>query len=278
MHNLAAIPTGRRDGAIRRPVGVAAISSCKLNLDTATRPSAAPAFNADDVNNVAEYRSLSVLAIISLLIGLASPLCLLTPVFLMLPLFGAAISLLALRRIAVSEGRLAGRWAATIGLALCVASGASAVSRDAVVRYVRTSRAEEFGRGWLAKLVAKETEQAFKMTVDGTRPQAPPEPGMPAPESTPYEQFMDNPFVKAVLAAGKNATVESWETQEYAAQSQKDYYVRQRFRVTPQGDSGKAGATNAIEAILTLQRSRFRGESNSRWLVAAFQLADEPPK
>ena len=244
-------------------------------MDTATRPSAVPAFNADDVNNVADYRSLSVLAIISLLIGLASPLCLLAPVFLLLPLFGVAISLLALRGIAVSGGRLAGRWAATVGLALCVASAASAVSRNTVVRYVRTSRAQEFGHSWLTKLVAKETEQAFKMTVDGTRPPPALEPGMPAPTSTPYELFMNNPFVQAALAAGETATVESLETQEYAAQTQKDFYVRQKFRITPQSDSGKAGATNAIEATLTLQRSHFRGENNSRWLVAAFQLAGE---
>jgi hypothetical protein len=247
-------------------------------LDTATRPSAAPAFNADDVNNVADYRSLSVLAIISLLIGLASPLCLLTPVFLMLPLFGVVISLLALRRIAVSEGRLAGRWAATVGLALCVASGASAVSRSTVIRYVRTNRAEQFGRSWIAKLTAKESEQAFKMTVDGTRPPSQAEPGMPAPISTPYEQFLSNQFVKAVLVAGENATVERLETLDYIAQTQKDYYVRQRFRITPQSNSGEAGATNAIEADLTFQRSHFRGDRNSRWLVAAYQLADEQAK
>jgi hypothetical protein len=143
---------------------------------------------------------------------------------------------------------------------------------------MRTSRAEEFGRSWLTKLVAKETEQAFKLTVDGTRPPAPPEPGMPAPTSTPYEQFLNKPFVQAVLAAGENATIESVETQEYAAQSQKDFYVRQKFKVTPQNGTDDVGATNAIEAILTLQRSHFRGQRDSRWLVAAFQLADETAK
>lgn len=247
-------------------------------MDTATRPSAAPAFNADDVNNVADYRSLSVLAIISLLIGLASPLCLFSPVFLMIPLFGAVISLLALRRIAVSEGRLAGRWAATVGLALCVASGASAVSRSTVVRYVRTNRAEEFGRSWIAKLLAKEPDQAFKMTIDSTRPSSQADPGMPAPTATPHEQFLSNPFVKAVLVAGENATVERLETLNYAAQTQKDYFVRQRFRITPQGNTGEAGATNAIDADLTFQRSHFRGDRNPRWMVAVYQLAGEQSK
>jgi len=242
-------------------------------VDTATQPSAVPAFNSDDVNHVAEYRSLSVMAIISLLIGLASPLCLISPVFMLLPLFGTVLSLLALRRIAVSEGRLAGRWAATAGLALCIACGASAISRDAVVRTMRSGRAEEFGRSWLSKLVSKETEQAFKLTIDGARPSAPPESGMPSPTTTPYEEFTKNAFVQAILAAGEKAKIECLETLEYTAQSQYDYFVRQRFRITPQGDSGKTGSTDAIEANVTLQRSHFRGDRNSRWLVAAFELA-----
>jgi len=247
-------------------------------VDIATRPSAAPAFNTDDVDQVADYRSLSVLAIISLLIGLASPLCLLTPVFMLLPLFGAALALVALRRIAVSEGRLAGRWAATAGLALCIACGASAVSRNTVARYMRTSRAEEFGRSWLTKLVSNESEQAFKLTLEGMRPPPPPEPGMPTPASTPYEEFTANPLVQAITAAGKDAKIECLGTQEYTAQSQNDYSVRQKFRVTPQGDSRKTGSAAAIEANLTLQRSHFRGDRNSHWMVAAFQLAGEADK
>jgi len=247
-------------------------------VDSAFRPSATPAFNADDVNNVAEYRSLSVMAIISLLIGLASPLCMISPVFMMLPLLGTFLAVITLRQIASSEGRLAGRWAATIGLVLCIGSGTSAFSRNAVVRYVRSARAEEFGREWLTKIITKETEHAFKETIDGTRPPAPLEPGMLAPTSTPYEQFMKNPMVQSVVAAGADAAIELRETQDYVAQSKNDYYVRQRFGITPQSRSTEGDASTPIEVILTLQRSHYRGDRQLRWLVAAFQLAGEASK
>lgn len=241
----------------------------KTAVDTAIR-SSEQAFNADDVNHVAEYRSLSVLAIIGLLFGLASPLSILAPVFLMIPLLGAILSLLALRQIVTSEGRLAGRWAAMAGLVLCVACGASAVSRSAVMRSMRIGRAQEFSHAWFEKLVANKPQQAFRMTVIGTRPPPAAEPGAPPPTSTPYEQFTNDPLIKQLVAAGEDAKIEYLGTQEYVAQSDTDYFVRQQYRVTPQKSSDGA---KPIDAYLNLARSKYRGDNNMRWLVADFKLA-----
>src|SRR5688572_8269686 len=95
-------------------------------VETASEFSATqvPAIHAEDLDQVANYRSMSGLAIVSLLLGLLAPVCFAAPVFLAIPLFGTALSLFALRRIAASEGALAGKWAATAGLALCVVSAA----------------------------------------------------------------------------------------------------------------------------------------------------------
>jgi hypothetical protein len=219
-----------------------------------------------------------VLALFGLLIGLASLLILVSKVFLLLPLVGAAISLLALRRISFSEGRLAGRWAAIIGLALCVASGATAITRDAVVRSMRTSQAEQFAHDWLTLVASNDTDQAFKTTYEGARPLTPPDPGMPPPEKTPYETFLSDPLIQKIVAAGKDAKIQLVNTLEFVPQTRQNVVVRQQFAITPAGDAAKVGSTDPIAAFLTLQRSHFRGVSDSRWLVIRFDPTDAPPR
>jgi hypothetical protein len=241
-----------------------------LNVETGTRLAAfEPAFHADDVDQVAEYRTVSVLAIISLLFGLASPLCLLSRLLLIIPLLGAVISVLALRRIAAS-GMLTGRGAAVTGLVLCIACGAATLSRDTVTRHLRTAQAEEFGRSWLRLVAAGDTDQAFRLTVDGARPPAPAEPGAPPPTTTPRDEFLKNELVKKISAAGPDAEIELLGTPQYAAYSSRHHVVNQRFLVSPKGSANGAESPEAIESELKLERARFAGERGTRWLVSGY--------
>ncbi len=251
----------------------------KLNVDTTTLPNTESAFHTDDVEQVADYRTLSALAIVGLLFGLASPLCFAAPLFLAIPLFGAAVSLVALRRIAASDGALAGQWAAAGGLMLCVAVGVAAISRDWTTRYLRSRQAASFGRDWIALLVAGHTEPAFRLTIDGARPAPPPEPGTPAPTRNPYDAFLDHPQVKALQAAAADSAIRLDETLGYNAQPRGQFYVRQRFRIMPtaatQDDLPRRSEPVAV--ILGLQRSRFSGERQSRWLVSSVEDPQAPP-
>src|SRR5262245_2800485 len=110
---------------------------------------AAPAFHADDPEETAEYRQVSVLALISFVLGILSPLTFASPLLMAIPLFGIAFSILALRQIAGSQGGVSGRWAAVAGLFLCVISLVAPFSRDLVFRSVRTREAVSVGRDWL---------------------------------------------------------------------------------------------------------------------------------
>ncbi len=172
----------------------------KLMATGTTSTVSAPVFHTDDPEQASGYRTLSVLAIISLIFGLASPLSLGGPLLKAIPLFGIAVSLLALRRIAISGGVLAGRWAALAGLMLCVAFAVIPFSRDVVERSIRTHQAEEFGRRWIDLLASGKLEQAFHLTVDGTRPAPKPEPGAPPPKTTPYQDFLNQPIIKELHA------------------------------------------------------------------------------
>lgn len=223
-----------------------------------------PAFHADDLEEATQYRSLSVLALLGLLFGLASPLCFGAPLLMAVPIIGAVLSLLALQRIASSNGSLAGRWAAIIGLFLCVAVGVAPFSRHYVIRTQRESQAKEFGQKWLKMMVDGKVEDAFRLTVDSTRGPAPPTPGEKTTPTNPYDVFRALPLVKAIEAAGPDAEIRFDETVLYEPESFKKVYVRQKFDVVPH--SGGADA-KPINVFLISQRAQLASEGRSRWLV-----------
>jgi hypothetical protein len=235
-------------------------------MATGTSTVSAPVFHGNDPEQTTEYRTLSVLAIISLVIGLAAPLAIFAPFLLSIPLFGIAISLVALRRIAVSEGLLAGRGAATIGLVLCIASAVMPISHDMIQRTLRVNQAEKFGRDWVALVTSGNTKEAFRLTVDGTRPLPPAEPKAP-PKPAPYETFVGLPIIKALQAAGAGANIRIRDTVEYQATSYRSIYIRQLYSVTPASTGGGGQPT---EFVLSVQRATMPRESMSRWLVANY--------
>jgi hypothetical protein len=231
-----------------------------------------PAFHADDLEETTNYRKLSVLAIIGLLIGLASPLCFGAPLLMTIPIAGIIISILALRQIAASDGTLAGRWAAATGLALCVAFAVAPFTRGYVLQAMRTQQADAFGRQWLSQMAAGKTEQAYRMTNDSIRRLPPPEPGDNTPRPDPYTTFLGQPLVKALTAAGPDAEIRPEQAVSYEAPSFQRVYVRQRYRITPKAG---AGDTQPLVVDVTMQRAKLPGEDASRWLI--FSL-DDPNK
>jgi hypothetical protein len=196
--------------------------------DTTSTTTFTPSFEAED-DEVVRYRSVSALAIIGLLLGIASPLCAVAPLLMVVPIVGAIVSLLALRRISESDGALIGRGAAAVGLALCIISAAAAVARTIVTQHLRTQQAEVVARQWIERLQSGQVEPAFRLTVRGASPPRPPSPDMPpdAPAEDPLASFRDEPIVKAIQAAGKSATVQLAENVDYQAQFRGNYIVVQ---------------------------------------------------
>ena len=233
-----------------------------------------PAFHNDDPEQTTEYRSLSVLAIISLIFGLASPLCFGAPLLMAIPIFGIAVSILALRRIAASEGALAGRWAAVAGLILCVALAVAPLSREFALRYLRTHQAADFAQHWLSLVVSGRTEQAFRLTIDSTRGPAPPAPGEKAPAPTnPYDTFMGLPLVKALAAAGADADIRFHGTVAYEPQTFPKVFVRQRYEIIT--SSLQFGA-HPVDLLLTMQRAKLPTEGRARWLMWTMEDGSKP--
>jgi hypothetical protein len=257
-----------------------------MKVETTTHaPSRQPAFHTEDVEHVDNYRTLSGLAIASLLFGLASPVCFAAPVFLAIPLFGTAISLVALRRIAGSDGALAGKWAAATGLALCIASAAATISYAQFTRFLHSSQAKRLGQKWVQLLVSGNTQEAFNLTVQSTRQDSPEPAGnflATGPQEPPYEQFVKNPLVQALTSAGSGAEVRFAGTRAYDPQPNHQCIVQQQFNVTPSSSSTSGtdapSTVTPLEAAVTLQLSRFPGESQLRWLVLGHSWQNEMPE
>jgi hypothetical protein len=226
-----------------------------------------PAFHADDPEEAGNYRTVSVLAILCLVFGVLSPLALIGLLLIALPLFGIALGFLALRHIAVSENALTGRWAAILGIGLCVAGAVAPFSRDIIQTRLRSHQAEVFARNWLKMVAAGEMDRAFRMTYDGTHRAPLPDPGAPAPKTTPYEDFLNRPIIKAIRAAGKNAEVRLVGTLDYQSSSYRLVVLRQQFVVLGDSDTSSSAAKKPLEVIVTIQRAQLRGESMSRWLI-----------
>ncbi len=232
-----------------------------------------PAFHADDPEQSIEYRTLSVPAILGLVLGLASPLCFGAPLLMLIPISGIAISVLALRRIAASDGALAGRWAAVAGLILCTSLAVAPMSREFVLRLLRAQQAQGFAARWLNLVVSGHTEEAFRLTNDSMRGPAPPDPGQKSPPANPHDAFLALPLVKAMSAFGADAGVRFVGTEGYEPQSFPRVFVRQRFEITPAATKSDA---HPVDVTLTMQRVRLPKEGRSRWLVWSMEDGAKP--
>ncbi len=243
-----------------------------------------PAFHSDDPEQIGGYRTLSALAIVSLVFGIVSPVALAGSFLLAIPLFGIGVALLALRRIAVSGGVLTGSSAATIGLVLCVASVFAPFSRDLTFRLIRLNEAEAFGRNWIALVTSGRSEPAFHLTIDGVRPPPRPEAGAkpgpgsppPPPQKDPYQTFLEQPVIKALAAAGATAEIHPGRILSYDPQSYRRVTIRQLFAVGPASATPTA-SSQSVQTIVSLQRGQMPGEAMSRWLVSGCEEAKTAP-
>lgn len=108
-----------------------------------------------DADELGQYRSLSVLAVLSFLLGLSSASAFVSPLLVIVPLAGIAAALLALKSIAASDGGLTGEQLARWGIVLAVFFGVAAFSRGMVRDSLLRNQADAVAREWLA-LAAQE--------------------------------------------------------------------------------------------------------------------------
>ena len=132
-----------------------------------------------------QYRSVSGLAVLALLLGVLSATALAHPGAWVMPLPAIVCSLWALRRIQRQPDELLGRKAALIGLTLALGFGTWAPSRYYCDRWLLNRQAREFIEEWFQYVLQGELEVAHQATLDYYLRQ---------PEGTLLDEFyQDNP-------------------------------------------------------------------------------------
>lgn len=223
-----------------------------------------PAFDGHEAD-LEQYRSVSVTAIVALVLGVLSPLGLLHPVLWAVPMAGIVVSLTALAQLRSEENQLAGRKAAQLGLALCLLFGAASPARYFSRSYFVRRDARRLADEWLGYLRSGDRYKAHQLLYDsGLR--APLDEALPAYyQRNPEQQqslagFAAEDSIRSLLALSDQAKIEHASTLEHSTDGVRDLVIEQ-FRVTD-----PAGENKDFYVQVSLNRTQF-SRSNPGWTV-----------
>ena len=181
--------------------------------------------SADD-----SYHSVSMLAVVALVLGLLSPLAFAHELLWAMPIVGAGLAAIAIFRIDRSDGGLIGRKAAVAGLALSLLCGLGAATHAVTRRLWLTHRARQLSDRFLDLLREGNARPAHRLN---TRPQfryaAETDPEKfyaENPEAAKeYDSFVNREIVKDLLTLGQRAELGHQSTRLISSDPQNDYLM-----------------------------------------------------
>jgi hypothetical protein len=236
------------------------------------------ALHPDEVEELPEYRSISGVAVIGLVLALFSPLALGRGLLIIVPLVAGFLCAIALIRIGRSEGRLVGSKAAIIGLCLATFFAAAVPAQFLTWRMGLHARAKPVALAWLTALQQGDPHIAHQLTKpDLTRrslsgnlwefyrvDQA---------ARRELEEFVSQEGVELLLTLGERAEIRYYEPAEIVELSQTARLVTQHYAVTY--EDPQAGRTTFFIAV-TLERRDPSGSVGEQWRVADYSSGVRP--
>ena len=231
-------------------------------------------------SSLVEYRRISVLAVVSCLLGVLSITTFSGPLLLALPVAGVGIGLLALAKIAAGEGRLAGRRLALAGIFLAVLFGVAATARPMVHRQLLHRQAEAFTRQWFQLIAEGEVEQAVDLVNPEVKshwiPRNPD--GKPLDpeniEGSILDHFRQDEVVVKLLELGPSAT---YQCKDYSAPLHKSNTrtaVYQTYLIS--SDNGKPGE-GPLSVMIDLVKTHRPRAGQPAWSTGQWKLEAKAP-
>jgi hypothetical protein len=135
-----------------------------------------------------KYSQLAPLAVIALLLGVASLLALIGPLFFLVPAAAIGVALLALGKIRHSDGALSGAGLARVGMALATICLVAALVRGEVRDRMLKEQAGATAQRWLELMTAGNTVDARALLTGDAASQLVPRPE-PGAEPKPTEEL-----------------------------------------------------------------------------------------
>lgn len=241
-------------------------------IHTSDNPPSTVVIGAEEDDSAA-YRTISVLALVGLALGLAAPLAFFAPLLMVLPIAGAVLGLLALHRIATSDGALMGRAAALAGIALSVASLTAAWTRVELSQYLLSRQARSTALEWFTLLQQGEVEQAFQLMNNSRQRPAPVNPDDPnsKPATSPIDDFRATPVVHFMLDHAQTAPVRYDRDVTIDMFAAGEARIQQQYSVDVPPVDGN-GAASTIDVVLV----RTRSGGPYEWLISSAASDDVP--
>ncbi len=235
-----------------------------------------PHLQAPDEPELAQYRSLSSLAVVGLLAGLLSWLAMLSPSLWVIPLAGLITSAIALRRVATRAPAMVGRKAALAGLLLSASFAAAGPAHWIGYRWLVRNEARQFGLMWFDVLAQGQPHVAFELfNSASSRPPLDDSLWRQYPQNSrarrEIEAFVRKPAVAALLALRGNAQVRYYDTDNQWQDRDGDR-VYQIFAVT----CSIEGEPTTFFVGLVMERSVDASAGRAFWKIASLRDAVKP--
>ena len=228
--------------------------------------------NADELG---QYRSLSTLAVVALLLGLCSPLAFVAPLLLAFPLVTIATAWLALARIRASGDCLTGRPLALAGIVLAVLFGVASLSHD----YVRYSLSIRLANGaaqrWLSLVSGGRIDEALEVMTPEALMKLQPRPASRDAPQPPFQReqavalLRDDPLAHALKPAREGAEV------RFQPGGQECFWTEQNPLVRG-GFQARGAQAELVEFNLELTR-KLSPQGEVAWLVNSWSLIKPSP-
>lgn len=224
-----------------------------------------------------QYRAVSPIAIVALILGLVSVSSLLHPSGCAIALLGAVVSVVALNRLAASP-ELIGRKAALLGLALSIAFGVAAPAQSLTTRWWLEREAEPVALGWFRYLQQDQPELAHQMTqiyASRQRPDLVLDFYRHTPEAKEnLTEFVADPLIRTLLALGDKAQVRLYETGDITFDKEGEL-IQQYYAVTYPDERTRQPRTFFVQ--INLDRLTHKGTGETRWRVISTRGGVRPP-
>ncbi|MGQ9574305.1 MAG: hypothetical protein ACUVUC_03235 [Thermoguttaceae bacterium] len=228
-----------------------------------------PVLRSADEGELSQYRPVSGLAVVALVVGGISGLALLHPLFWFLPPIGLVLALVSLRQISSAWPALAGRPMAMVGLALSVGVGAAAPTDFLYYRWNVRNEARQFARLWFDLLRRNEPHKALQLCehpsvrqpLDDKLWDFYPEGSEPRER---LEGFVARRHIHALLILGDQAEVSYCGTESQWTEEEVDFVI-QSFAVTffsPKQEK------ESFFIRLVLARNRGKDTGRAYWRIA----------
>jgi len=221
-----------------------------------------------EADELGRYTSLSSLAICALLLGLASPIAVLAPLMVVIPIAAILVALLALVRINASSGNLSCQKLAYCGLALCILCLVATPMRTQVRDTLYGRQADRAARHWLELVSNNKTETALKqlsgnavMGLSGPPPAEGPPPVL-APEIMAVKLAQDS-LVSKLQEEAKHGELE-FATRTVACDN-----------TGPTPRAAIAYQTVKPDDSLSMNVVLLRSEAQKTWLIDSWKLEGE---